>query len=548
MKKFTCSCLVAGSGIAGLRAAKDLAVKGVDTILITDGVLCGGASFYPLTGGLGSQMYDSEEDKEVFFNEVIETGATMADPDLTRLLIEETPKGAGDLPEIGLHPRKQYSDRPACFAKRERKLLSWGDWDKCREEAREIFSKEETLRIMEHCDLVRIIVRDGAVAGAVICDEDDELAYIETPAVILCLGGFCGLYKHSLNTNETTGTGHSIALDAGASLVNMEFMQFIPGFTKPVYKLLFSETTLRRACSVKDADGNDALNEILPPDVSFRKCLDDRAMHGPFTTEDKSFWFDAAIMRDAGEKRRECGFEITFEKEIADDSNGFIRMAREMYAKYGIDLSKDKIWLAPFAHCSNGGVKIDGNGFTGVPGLYAAGEQAGGVHGADRHGGMATSAAFVFGRRAAKAASEYVSDKKPACVNEEEIVNDLKKWLSDGVSESELSPEYVMERIGTLLWYEGNCIRTGENLKAALSEIKGMKEGFQVNIESDDLKKELRAFHAIRTAEALIEAMLMRKESRGPHFREDYPVRNREYDYKRVYISEDDGSLKLDLR
>lgn len=547
MKKLRCSCLVCGSGIAGLRAAKDLAGRHTDTILVTDGVLCSGSSFYPLTSGLGSQMADSEEDKEVFFHEIIETGASAADPFLTGILIEETPDGVKALHEIGLHPKRQYSDRPACFAKRERLLLSWGDWESCRKEAKEILSKEKTLRIMEHCDLIRLIVRNGEIAGAVVCDENDELILVETCAVILCMGGFCGLYRHSLNTGETTGTGHSAALDAGAQLVNMEFMQFIPGFTKPVYKLLFSETTLRHACSVKDADGKDALSQLLPDDISFRDCLDDRAMHGPFTTEDRSFWFDAAIMKDAREKKRECGFEITFDQKIAEDPNGFIRMAEEMYAGYGIDLSKDKIWLAPFAHCSNGGVLIDKDGFTGVAGLYAAGEQAGGIHGADRHGGMATSAAFVFGRRAAAAAGAYASGKEIPESDEAEVMAELCEWAFHREKEAEMTAGEIMERLGSLLWYEGNCIRNEEGLDRTLTEIRNMKNSFRVS-EGKQLKKDMRAFHALRTAEALVTSMLMRNESRGPHFREDHPSENEKLDHKRVYISEKDGMLRSEIR
>lgn len=547
MKKFTCSCLVCGSGLAGLRAAKDLAGEGTDTILITDSELCSGSSFYPLTAALGSQMYDSEEDKEVFFDEVIETGATMADPELVRELIDETPAGVEDLPEIGMHPERQYSDRPACFAERERILLSWGNREACRKEAKDILSKEKTLRVMEHCDLLRVVVKNGAVAGALCCDGSGDIVFIQSPAVILCLGGFCGLYRHSLNTDETTGTGHSIALDAGARLVNMEFIQFIPGFLKPVYKLLFSETTLRHACSVKDAEGRDALLELLPENISFRDCLDDRAMHGPFTTEDRSFWFDAAVMKDAREKKRGCGFEIAFDEEIAEDRNGFIRMARENYAEYGIDLSKDRIWLAPFAHCANGGVLIDKDGSTGVPGLYAAGEQAGGVHGADRHGGMATAAAIVFGRKAAKAASQYVKNAVLYEIDENKVFCDLMEWTSAGKEESRFTSREVLDRIGELLWYEGSCIRSGEKLEKVLAEIEEMKYGFRVSMEGGNIKKDFRAFHAIRTAEALIKAMLMRRESRGPHFREDYPERNSEYDHKRICISEKEGNLELTL-
>jgi len=557
-----CDLLIAGSGLAGIRAAYDAAKSGMSILWLTDGTLCSGSSFYPLTGGLGSQVADSKEDEEVYLREVLETGCTVADPMLTETVIREIMGQVEKLPEIGITPTQKKCNRPACFAKRERFLFGWSGWDEIRNNVREIFSGIGNVKILEHCDLARLEVIGGAVRGALYLNEKEELCRVDAKAVILATGGYCGLYKHSLNTNETTGVGHSLALDAGASLINCEFLQFIPGFTKPVYKLLFSETTLRRAESVKNAEGEDALREYLESipagkTVSVRDCLEDRAMHGPFTTEDKSQYFELAMMKDAAEHHRECGFEIAFDEGIATDPNGFIAGARKMYAPYHIDLSKDKIWLAPFAHCCNGGIRIGRDGETRVPGLFAAGETAGGIHGADRHGGMATAAALVFGARAAAGAEAYikaVEDGQPEtgrCEDDGKTAENLACWLSRGSREKQgsLKAAEVLDTLAEKLWYDANCFRNGAQLEELLAWIRSAAEAFDPlkAAETEGLKKSLRAFHGLRTAEALVLAMLERKESRGPHYRSDHPEKDPSLDGKRVIITEESGQFKTSM-
>ncbi len=552
-----CEVLVAGAGLAGLRAAKDLNDRGIDTILVSRGPLCSGSSFYPLTAALGSQNPSSEEDKKDYLAEVLETGCTVADERMVKMIIDRIPGEIRRLPELSIQPEQMYAGRPACFARKERLLYSWGGWKKVRKGVTRSFAMLPDLRVLPYTDLLYLHREDGRIAGALVCGKDGSISYIKAKAVILATGGTCGLYKHCLNVDETVGSGHSLAMEAGASLINMEFLQFIPGFTKPVYKLLFSETTLRRAHSVRNADGEDALKAYLKAHgngITEGECLWDRALHGPFTTEDKSKYFELALMEDARKNHRECGFEIRFEPGIAADPNGFIRKAREMYAPYDIDLSKDPIWLSSFAHCSNGGILINEKAETGVPGLYAAGEAAGGIHGADRHGGMATSAALVFGAVAAENAAAYVrtagqpsSETEAAeamaafikfISNTTEISED--KYANSSVKET-VSPSTVMEELAGSLWYNANCLRNGQGLTEVLALIDRLSKQYSAAKaieEGHGIKEAVKAFHALRTAKAMVTAMLLRKESRGPHYRSDCPEKDASMDGKRILITE----------
>lgn len=552
-----CEVLVAGAGLAGLRAAKDLNDRGIDTILVSRGPLCSGSSFYPLTAALGSQNPSSEEDKKDYLAEVLETGCTVADEKMVRMIIDRIPEEIRRLPELSIQPERLEAGRPACFAKKKRILYTWGNWNKVRKGLTRSFAMLPDLRVLPYTDLLYLHREDGRIAGALVCGKDDSISYIKAKAVILATGGTCGLYKHCLNVDETVGSGHSLAMEAGASLINMEFLQFIPGFTKPVYKLLFSETTLRRAHSVRNADGEDALKAYLKAHgngITEGECLWDRALHGPFTTEDKSKYFELALMEDARKNHRECGFEIRFEPGIAADPNGFIRKAREMYAPYDIDLSKDPIWLSSFAHCSNGGILINEKAETGVPGLYAAGEAAGGIHGADRHGGMATSAALVFGAVAAENAAAYVRTAgEPSSETEAaEALTAFIKFISNTTEISEdkyvnssmkeiIPPSAVMEELAGSLWYNANCLRNGQGLTEVLALIDRLSKQYsavRAIEEGHGVKEAVKAFHALRTAKAMVTAMLLRKESRGPHYRSDCPEKDAAMDGKRILITE----------
>ena len=573
-----CEVLVAGSGLAGLRAAKDLNDKGIKTILLSRGPLCSGSSFYPLTAALGSQNPASEEDKKDYLEEVLTTGCTVADEKLVKMIIDRIPGEIGRLSDLSIEPKRLYAGRPACFAKKERLLYSWGGWDRIREGVKKTFAALPHVRVMEYADLLYLHKEDGKIVGALIADADGSVHFVRTGAVILATGGTCGLYKHSLNVNETVGSGHSAALAAGAELINMEFLQFIPGFTKPVYKLLFSETTLRRAVSVKNADGEDALSDYIKAHGNgdtLSECLWDRALHGPFTTEDASKYFDLSLMEDARKNHRECGFEIRFDPAIKADDNGFIVKAREMYEPYGIDLSKDPIWLSSFAHCANGGIRVNEKAETNVPGLYAAGEAAGGIHGADRHGGMATSAALVFGAIAAKSAAEYV--KKTACPADcreatgqpclttaaqqdpaKAALAEFSAFLAAGSGKpasmagnmpaqasaetgKDVSPQEVLTRLAKSLWYNANALRSEESLSETLALVETLSRTYdagKVIEEGGDLREAVKAFHALRAARAMVMAMLCRRESRGPHFRSDCPEKDAAMDGKRIVITE----------
>ena len=546
-RTLTCDVLVVGAGLAGLRAAYDCAASGKRVLLAVKGTLCSGASFYPLTAGLGSQIPLDEADKPVYLQEVLETGAGIADPELVRILIDSIESEARRLPELGIEPDLYVNaGRPACFAKLRRKMAVWRGWSTIRSRAREIFTKLDGITVLEHSDLLRIIKVDGCVAGALLSHGEDGVDVVHTGCVLLATGGYCGLYKHSLNTPDVCGVGHSAALDAGASLINLEFMQFIPGLTAPRYQTLFNEYSLIHVTDSENDTGQDILRAYLPPDVSMADCLYDRAMHGPFTAADRSRYFDLAIMDDAIRRHNEHGLTLHYDAEIFTDQNPYCVTFVPFLKSVGVDLKTQEISIAPFAHCANGGIRIDRDGATAVPGLFAAGEAAGGVHGADRHGGLATAASIVFGARAAAAAVRYVDQSAgvPAFSDSQALV-DLEAWLDCG--SGRLTAQQVQSQIGEILWYRGNVLRSGPALQEGLSQLEALQRDYAplAVAASGSLRQAIQAYHGLRTSQALLRTMLLREESRGSHYRADFPERQQKLEGKRSLLYEQSGRQEV---
>jgi len=236
------ACIV-GGGLAAIKAAYDCAEAGLSVVMIVKRELCSGSSFYPLTSGLGSQAPCSEEDKQWFMEELQQSGAGMQDDHLTKIYIDEINDRIPELPKLGI----EYVTPPgrkACFAKRDRVLACWYGLDKLKSPMSKIITALPGMTVLEFTDAVTLVKDGERVAGVVAADYRNRLIYVKATSVLLATGGYAGLYKHSLNTDDVCGLGQALAAKAGAELVNMEFTQFIPGVLSPVYKMLFSEMTL----------------------------------------------------------------------------------------------------------------------------------------------------------------------------------------------------------------------------------------------------------------------------------------------------------------
>ncbi|MEH7252784.1 FAD-binding protein [Neobacillus niacini] len=547
----TTDVLVVGSGIAGLKVSMELAKAGQNIIMSTKTQLCSGSSFFPLKASLGTQVTKSDEDKAVFLEDIDAVSHNMQDREMAKIYIDEIRDRVEEFPEIGIEPYKLPDDRKACFANHGRMIYMLKDWNKIRGNVSEIMENYPNITLMERTAVVSLLKQGERISGAVLLDRDNDFIMVNCKAVVLATGGFGNIYKHNLNPNDVDGSGHILALEAGASLVNMEFIQFIPGFTSPKYKTLWGEHTLNYCKDFVDADGNSILDEVLPEGLTKEECFKIRSTHGPFTNSKTSKYFDIAMMKNIFRTKSEEGFELIYDGEIYKNETDFYTIYLNWLEERGINLVRDTMKIAPFAHASNGGVKIDSYGRTGVPGLYAIGELAGGIEGANRLGGNSTGACMVFGKRAAQDCQRYVEN-----VNNGKIDPQLEHAKLSQVihsfsanTENTLTPHEVMEAVREIMWFNGNVIRDGKNLQTALEKIEEMKSAFNMEFFVNHVTERKSAFKArnfLILSSLLLKAMLERKESRGAHYREDYPV---EYEFynKRLMISLNKGQINMDF-
>jgi succinate dehydrogenase/fumarate reductase flavoprotein subunit len=540
-ERLSADVLIVGSGIAGLKTSFELSKDGNKVLMVTKTQLCSGSSFYPLKASLGTQVTKDHDDKSVFLQDIEDVSYGMQDNEMAKIYVEEITEQIDKFEEIGIKPTMLSDNRKACFSNHGRKIYMLKDWNQIRENVKELLGDQPNITIMEKSEVISLIKEKEKIVGVFLLDKNDNLILVQCKAVILATGGFGNIYKHNLNPNDVDGAGHMLALKAGASLVNMEFIQFIPGFTSPKYKTLFGEHTLTYCKDFVDDNGNSILEKYLPKGLSKQKCLDVRSTHGPFTNSLISKYFDIAMMKEIIKTKSEAGFELIYDERIYEDKRDFYSIYLNWLSNRDTNLLNDHVKIAPFAHASNGGVKIDSFGRTGVEGLFAVGELAGGIEGANRLGGNSTGACMVFGQRAATACSQYLKNSYFSEVNEERALLQLNESVHHFSKKTNklLTPGEIIDAIREIMWYYGNVIRDEKNLLFAINKIDELQSSYNMGCyfkQDSEPKKAFKARNFLILSKLLLMAMLERRESRGAHFREDFPMEKENYN-KRLFIS-----------
>ncbi len=523
--------LVIGSGGGGIKASLEAAGRGAEVLLVSEQSFgTSGSTFYPGVPGWGMCCVLFEGDsEEKYLEDILEAGQGAADPKLSKIIASEATKRFRELEGYGLEFAKtqdgEYASVIPCFGKIMRGSATYGI-DKIRKVMWKQLMKSG-VKVRQNVTAVCLVVKDGVCCGAVVIDETDSLCFIRAKATVLATGGACGLYKFSLATKEQTGDGYLMALEAGARLINLEFIQFIPGITKPVSKTLFQEKNLDTFPKITNKEGREFLYDYLPEDVTMQQCLTERAKHGPFTNVDCSRYMDIAMVEEwrAGRAFPEGGLHMQYPASVLEDKRQSITSWLEWMGTKGIDVVKEGFDMLPHAQGFNGGIYIDENASAGVPGLFAAGETAGGPHGADRLGGAAIAATQVFGKIAGASAADYAKKAKTPDVSESFALKHLVKTISTqsgGITDIDAA----MEVIKTIMWDCGSIVRSEEQIKSGLKKIESIEasfnplEHFEKGIDIKKVSK-LRSF--IKISKLLLTLMDYRKESRGPHYRLDFP-------------------------
>lgn len=525
IRKYLCDILVVGSGIAGISAALEAAEMGRSVIIASSASMFSGSSFYPGTWGLGLIGPVDDDDRQDLMDSIMEIGCGMADPIMVRTFVNGIRPAIDKVRRMGVQLRRaNQSDQKEyipCFDHKHR------DWNGIEfASAKEVFSRrmeELGVRTLPHCELLELAKADGRVCGAVM-SEDGIPIYVGCKALVLATGGYGGLFKYHLCTNDITGVGQALALKSGCRLVNMEFMQMMPGYIKPAPKTIYNEKVFRFT-NFQYSNGT----RLFPDDPHWRELLELRSTHGPFTSRLPSKEIDLRLFDAFLED--EQGVRATYSEEMRRRPPEFVKTYFDWLKQSKHLTMDDSIQLGIFAHAANGGILITPEAATDVPGLFACGEGTGGMHGADRIGGLSTANGLVFGGIAGRSAAVF-SNNQPVPESWE-----FNNWSSSNA-------EHMMEDLQTDMFRNGMIKRSSESLLLALSHIEQMEHA--LTKESTDISNQVSTSRRIEaqflTAKSILKASLLRRESRGSHYRTDFPSAGQAM-AKPIVISYQNGAL-----
>ena len=477
--------LVIGAGVAGLRAAIELSQAGRVLVVAKDR-LRESASEYA-QGGIAVALSD---DDEVWLHEqdTVAAGAGLCDREAVRTLVEEGPAAIEELIEWGAEfdrdGMRLAFTREAAHS-RSRILHAHGD-STGREIARTLYRKASSLpgvTFRSFRATVDLLTADGQARGALMYDGSAEkLIEVEARAVLLATGGLGRVYKDTTNPDVATGDGVAMAYRAGAEISDIEFVQFHPTalHVEGAPRFLLSEALRGEGALLRNMEGERFTDELAPRDVVTRAII--------------------------AELRRTGAPHVYL--DLTHRGVDFIRQrfprVYETCLRYGVDISAAPAPVHPAAHYSMGGARSDRNGRTSVPRLYAAGEVAcTGVHGANRLASNSLLEGLVYGARAGAAMREESGQAR-----------------GSGQHPAIEIPCATEEQVRALAWENCGIIRSGEGLAAACEAL--YRHPVKPAPNPSLALYELRNLHTV--ALLIARCALAREESRGAHYRVDFPL------------------------
>jgi L-aspartate oxidase len=494
--------LVIGAGVAGLRAAIELAYAGTVLVLAKREVTESNTQW--AQGGIAAALSD-EDEISLHLQDTLQAGDGLCNPAAAKVLVEDAPERIDELIQWGTEFDRQGTKltfgREGAHS-RNRILHAHGD-STGREIVRALYAKTQTLKNISVCEFefsTALIVKDGHIAGIHLINDKGEKQHMAASAVLLATGGLGQLYRNTTNPAVATGDGVATAFRVGAEISDMEFIQFHPTalYLKSAPRFLLSEALRGEGAYLRNIEQHrfmpkyHPMAELAPRDVVARAILHELEVS---RAKDPVVYLDLTHLDAEHVKER-------FPRIFAT------------CMQFNIDITSELIPIRPAAHYAMGGVRTDLDGRCTISGLYAAGEAAAtGVHGANRLASNSLLEGLVFGARAGKAMREELRNVKG-------IAPPITRAVSNGPVESTI--EEVIHEIQDLMWKDVGIVRTGAGLKAAIEHLNRIAPG--VAHPQTRRAHEAQNIHTLGLLVA--RAALAREESRGAHYRTDFPAHN----------------------
>ena len=566
LEKHKYDVVVIGAGGAGLRAAVEARAAGLRVAIVCKS-LFGKAHTVMAEGGAAASMgnVNEKDNWHVHFRDTMRGGKFLNHYRMAELHAKESPDRIWELEVWGAlfdrtkegkisqrnfggheYPRLAHvGDRTGLELIRtmQQRIVALQQQD-----AKESGNAESHIKVFAELTITEILKENGKIAGAYgYWRENGNEVLFEAPTVIIATGGVGKTFKITSNSWEGTGDGHALALKAGANLVDMEFLQFHPtGMVWPpsVRGILVTESVRGEGGILTNSLGERFMFKYIP-EVFKDKYADNEAEADRwYLDQDNNRRPPELLPRDevsrainaevkAGRGTEHGGVYLDVSKRIPADviKKRLPSMWHQFYELAGVDITKEAMEVGPTCHYVMGGVEVepDTAAAIGVPGLFAAGEVAGGMHGSNRLGGNSLSDLLVFGRRAGMGAVEYVKKNPTATVSEKAIADAaarIEAPFSRAGGENSYSLHAELQEVTHNLV---GIIRTGKEVEEAIEKIAAIRArsanvavaggrqfnpGFHLAFDLDNM---------LLVAESTAKSALLREESRGGHTRDDFP-------------------------
>ena len=526
-KTISSDVLIIGSGGAGARAAIEVDNAGLKALIVSKGLSFRSGCTGMAEGGYNAvfKAVDEEDTIDAHIYDTLKGGSYLNDSKLVDILVNESPKRLIDLENYGALFDRQESgkiNQRAFGGQQYRRTCFQGD--RTGHEIITALKEEITKRDIETLDEVMVTnlilsqdARPPRVIGAVGLDlKNSDIIFLQAKSVIIATGGAGQLYPVTSNTVQKNGDGYALAWNVGANLIDMEEVQFHPtGMVAPESKKGVLVTEAVRG------EGGILLNKNKE---RFMKKYSPEKME--LSTRDvvaRSIYTE--IIEGRGTENGGVYLDIShLDADVIEEK---LETMVLQFKDVDVDITKEPMEVAPTAHHFMGGVKINEKCESSIANLYAAGEASGGVHGANRLGGNALADTQVFGKiageNAAKAAKTVDFEENPEMFKAEE--DRITGLIKDG----SVKPQELKKRIKQLMWEKVSIIRNEKNLNEALKELMEMEKSLNdLKVEdkkqyNTDLQTALEVINMVQIATLVVKSAILRRESRGAHFREDYP-------------------------
>lgn len=536
--------VVVGGGGAGLRAAYESARAGARTVLVLKGrITKSGATAFGVAELAGFSVPDGAGDPldspDVHYDDIMRVGQGCNDERLVRILVDEAAAAAEDIQRWGV----EFIPDPGTG----KPLVAMGDFAS-RPRNRKIYHhgkpitvvlerevRAQGVTVLENATVLELLHDGEGVAGVLCLDHEGREIQVRAGATVLATGGAGQLFEMSLMPPDITGDGYALGYRAGASLVNMEFIQAGFGTIKPSLNIVMAWFWALMPGFVDDR-GTPLLDGVLPDGLDAETVMKTKVKHYPFSASDASMWLEIAAKRAMQDGRVTPlgGFRLDLrhvdEGRLRPGSDLAVMwpVSKEWMRKKRLDFENQPLEIGLFGHAINGGLVISRDCETSVPGLLAVGESAGGPYGADRLGGNMLLNCQVFGRRAglrAAAVGQARAERAQRSGRRAAEAPAAASGASD-VREATRRIKAAMTRDVLIIRNDAGLARAQDSLLELKQEIAQGRFGATTVKQRIELAE---ARNLLDTGLMIVAAARARKETRGSHYREDFPAIDQAY-------------------